>query len=408
MPATKPTYDEVMSECHALARQVPGYCKLEEIGKSFEGRPIPLLTLTDPAVPLAEKSVAFFTGGTHGGEEVGRAATLALARWLLTSEGAQHLRTQVVLICPCLSPDGAIRNSYHNAQDINIYTAFPLDAEPTTPEAKAAYAIARQWTPDCYADVHGLAGGAIGDSQYVPHGRNSGLFLMSLAISHEMDAAAEALGYAQRFCHVILQRKGEQHQDSLFLRLLAEDNALTYTVETTENVYPLDDSVRSALARLTTLIKVGDRAGWYQPYRGYPCDLLAGSPVGALMTYGADYQQRRANRRKTSRAILDGSIFTVARLAGDPDHVATVRVQLAKEIADPPEGIVLQLRLDPRVRIKRVTFHGAELHPCRTDGYQLDAGPNYLALRAALHRPLRAGENDLRVEYDAPYVPHSD
>jgi hypothetical protein len=408
MPATKPTYEDVMAECQALARQVPGYCKLEEMGKSFEGRPIPLLTLTDPAVPLAEKSVAFFTGGTHGAEEVGRAASLALARWLLSAEGSQHLRTQVVLICPCLSPDGAIRNSYHNAQDINIYMAYPLGTEPTTPEARAAYAVAQQWIPDCYADVHGLAGGAIGDSQYVPQGRNSGLFLMSLAISHEMDAAAEALGYPQRFCHIILQRKGEQHQDSLFLRLMAEDNALTYTVETTENYYPLEDSIRSALARLSTLVKVGDRAGWYQPYRGYPCDLLAGSPVGALMTYGSDYQQRRVNRRKTSRAILDGSIYSVARLAGDVGHVATVRIQLEKEIADPPEGVVLQLRLDPRVRIKRVTFQGSELQSCRTDGYQVDSGPNYLGVRTALRRSLTIGNNDLCVEYDAPYVAHAD
>ena len=286
------------------------------------------------------------------------------------------------------------------AQDINIYTAYPLGAEPTTPEARAAYAVAQQWIPDCYADVHGLAGGAIGDSQYVPQGRNNGLFLMGLAISHEMDAAAEALGYPQRFCHIILQRPGEQHQDSLFLRLTAEDNALAYTVETTENYYPLEDSIRSALARLSTLVKAGDRAGWYQPYRGYPCDLLAGSPVGALMTYGDDYQQRRVNRRRTSRAILDGSIYSVGRLPGDVDHVATVRVQVAKEIADPPEGIVLQLRLDPRVRIKRVTFQGAELHPCRTDGYQVDTGPNYLAVRAALRRRLVVGDNDLRVEYE--------
>jgi hypothetical protein len=408
MHATRPTYEEVMTESQALSRQVPGYCTFEEMGKSFQGRPIPLLTLTDPAVPLAQKGVAFLTGGTHGAEEVGRAATLALAGWLTTNDGAQHLRTQVILICPCLNPDGATRNSYHNAQDINIYTAFPLGAEPTTPEARAAYAVAQQWIPDCYADVHGLAGGAIGDSQYVPVGRNPGLFLMSLAISHEMDAAAEAIGYPQRFCRIVPVCQGQQHQDSLFLRLMMEDNALTYTVETTENYYPLADSIRSALARLSTLIKAGDRVSCYQPYRGYPCDLLAGSPVGCLMTYGGDYQQRRVNRRKTVRAICDGAIYSVSRVPADPDHVATVRVELHKPIADPPDGIVLQLRLDPRVTVRRATFNDAELQPGGEDGYQLDIRPNYLAVRAALRRALRVGSNDLRVEYDAPFVPHAD
>ncbi len=408
MPATRPTYDDVMTEAQALAAQVPGYCTFETIGQSVEGRPIPLLTLTDLSVPLADKSVAFFTGGTHGAEEVGRAATLELARWLLGAEGAVHLRTQVVLICPCLSPDGALRNSYHNAENINIYTAFPLGREPLTPEARAAYDVAQQWIPDCYADVHGLAGGAMGDSQYVPRGRNDGLFLMSLAISHEMDAAAEALGYPQRFCHIISMRPGEQHQDSLFLRLLAEDNALTFTVETTENYYPLADSVRSALARLTALIRIGDRTQWYQPYRGYPCDWLAQSPIGGLMVYGADCQQRRINRRKLSRAIFDGSLLLVHRLPADEGHVATVRVEVHKQIADPPEGFVLFTRLDPRARVKRVTFRGEELRPSRDDGFQIETGDRYLAVRTSLRRQLPPGNSDLQIEYDAPFRPHSD
>jgi len=69
---------------------------------------------------------------------------------------------------------------------------------------------------------------------------------------------------------------------------------------------------------------------------------------------------------------------------------------------------VLQLRLDPRVRIRRVTFQGVEIQSCRTDGYQVEAGANYLAVRAALRRGLIAGDNDLRVEYEAPYVAHAD
>ena len=34
-------------------------------------------------------------------------------------------------------------------------------------------------------------------------------------------------------------------------------------------------------ARLSTLVKAGDRMHSLQPYRGYPCDLLAGSPNGS-------------------------------------------------------------------------------------------------------------------------------
>jgi len=409
MRATKPTYEDVMAECERLARNVPGYCKLDEMGKSVEGRPIPLLRLTDPDVPLQDKSVIFLIGGTHGSEEVGRASTLALAKWLLSNEGAAHLRTQVVLICPCLNPDGAVRNTYHNAQDLNIYNSYPIGEEPATPEGRAAYEVAREWIPDCFADVHGLAGGAMGDSEYVYPGRpRTGALMIGLAIAREMDAAAEALGYPQRFCHIITPRADGTLQQSLCERLLAEDNTLVFTVETTENYYPLEDSIRSALARLTALIKIGDRTGWYQPYRGYPCDLIAGSPVGMLMPYGADYQQRRINRRKTTAAILAGAITNVHRQAADPDHVATVRITVQKPLADPPEGYVLQLRLDPRVEVKRITFKGEPLKPSDADGYEITRGENHVTVRAHIRRPLQVGENDLCVEYAAPYQPHQE
>ena len=345
------------------------------MGKSFEGRPIPLLTLTDPAVPLAEKSVAFFTGGTHGAEEVGRAATSGAGAVAALQRGAQHLRTQVVLICPCLSPDGAIRNSYHNAQDINIYTAYPLGGEPTTPEARAAYAVAQQWIPDCYADVHGLAGGAIGDSQYVPQGRNSGLFLMGLAISHEMDAAAEA----HRLPAAVLSHypvcQGQQHQDSLFLRLTAEDNCADVHGGDDGELLPAGGFDPLGAGAAVDAGEGGRSGGWYQPYRGYPCDLLAGSPVGALMTYG--------------RRLPAASGQPAKDLAGDPGRGDLLGGPAGggrgsrrdgsgaggkRRSPTRRRGYVLQLRLDPRVRIKRVTFQRSRAQACRTDGYQVDGG----------------------------------
>jgi len=409
MPATRPTYEDVMEECHKLTSEAPALCKFDEIGKSAEGRPIPLLTLTDPAVPVSQKPVIYLTGGTHGSEEVGRASTLALARWLLSDAGRPHLKKQVVLICPCVNPDGAVRNTYHNAQDININRSYRISEDPTVPEARAVYEVARQWIPDCYVDVHGLAGGAIGDSEYVYMPRpGNALLMIALAIARQMDAEAEKAGFPQRFPRGLRDEDVAPTGTSLCRKLLYEDNALVFTVETTENYYPLEDSIKSAMARLTTLLKVGENAQWYHPYPGYPCDIIAGDPVGMLMPYGSDYQQRRINRRKTTRCILSGGITRVSRLPADPDKVATVRITVEKELADQPDGYVIQLNIDPRAEVKRVTFNGSELQPSATDGYEISREYGFVTVRASIPQPLRQGDNDLQVYYSAPFEPHSD
>jgi hypothetical protein len=379
---------------------------LEEIGRSYEGRPIPLLTITDPTVALADKSVILVTGGTHGSEETGRAATLALARWLLGGPGSKHLRTQVVLIAPCVNPDGAEHNAYHNAQDVNLNRCYRIGRDPEPPEAQAIYGVARQWVPDAYVDVHGLAGGAIGDSEYVYIVRDgSAMPMIALAAAREMDAAAEGIGFPQRFCRLV--RIDLDKPERLSAKLLAEYNTFALGLEITENYYPLEDSIRSGLIRLQTLLAIGERTQWYQPYRGYPCDIVAGDPVGALMPFGRDYQQRRLNRRKLVGMIVEGSLTNVHRLAGDAGHVATVRVDMSSKPSEPPEGFVLQARLDPRVDIRRVRFAGRELELSEVGGYRILRGDGHLTVRADIEQPLCVGQNELCIEYAAPYRPHT-
>ena len=49
-----PDYDDVMRESREVAGSRPGLVGYGEIGRSEEGRAIPLLTLTDPAVPVEQ------------------------------------------------------------------------------------------------------------------------------------------------------------------------------------------------------------------------------------------------------------------------------------------------------------------------------------------------------------------
>jgi murein tripeptide amidase MpaA len=108
-------YEELTRTLHALAQDHPGLCKVESIGKSYEGREIWLAELTNAETGPADEKPAFWVdGNTHAGEVTGSMAALYLIEHLLENYGTDDLATrlldeQAFYILPRLSPDGAER-----------------------------------------------------------------------------------------------------------------------------------------------------------------------------------------------------------------------------------------------------------------------------------------------------------
>ena len=108
-------YDELTQALHALAEEHPRLCKVESIGKSYEGREIWLAELTNAETGPAETKPAFWVdGNTHAGEVTGSMAALYLVDHLLEKHGSEALPTrlldeQAFYVLPRLSPDGAER-----------------------------------------------------------------------------------------------------------------------------------------------------------------------------------------------------------------------------------------------------------------------------------------------------------
>ena len=108
-------YEELTRALHALAKEHPGFCKVESIGKSYEGREIWLAELTNAETGPAETKPAFWVdGNTHAGEVTGSMAALYLIEHLLERHGLEDLPTrlldeQAFYVLPRLSPDGAER-----------------------------------------------------------------------------------------------------------------------------------------------------------------------------------------------------------------------------------------------------------------------------------------------------------
>ncbi len=106
-------YAEVTNLCRALAEESPGLATLSSIGKTYEGRDIWALTLTDPATGAPEAKAGFLMDGNiHAMELTSSMTVLHAAEALLAgygkdAEATRFLREYAVYAIPRINADGA-------------------------------------------------------------------------------------------------------------------------------------------------------------------------------------------------------------------------------------------------------------------------------------------------------------
>lgn len=116
---------------HRWSDKYPELIELYEVGKSYEGRPILQMTLTNKKTGKdTDKPAAFFEGGRHSGEVTGTESVLWLTKYLLDNYGKDpdvtHLiDTKTIYIKPVNNPDG--HNLYMNTAQSNRSTVRPED-----------------------------------------------------------------------------------------------------------------------------------------------------------------------------------------------------------------------------------------------------------------------------------------
>ena len=105
------SYDEVTAFLRAAATRYPQHARLESIGKSYLGRDLWVLTVTDlGAGDPARKSALWVDAGIDADEVVATEAALGLVHRLLTSSEphiADLLRTRTFYIAPVVIPDAS-------------------------------------------------------------------------------------------------------------------------------------------------------------------------------------------------------------------------------------------------------------------------------------------------------------
>jgi hypothetical protein len=148
LPASPPTmpaidysrfyrYDELVALLRALAAEHPGFIEVGSIGRSHEGREIPLVTLTNTATgPARDKPAYWIDGNIHSVELTASTACLYFLDWMLKGKDGdadvrRALDTRTFYICPRINPDGAEWAMADRPKYVRSSTRrYPFDEEP--------------------------------------------------------------------------------------------------------------------------------------------------------------------------------------------------------------------------------------------------------------------------------------
>ena len=169
---TTPRYAQTMEYCKKLKASSP-YLKIESIGKSPQGRDIPLLIVdhnrnfTPSAVRKSGNVVLMIQACIHAGEPDGKDAGLMLLRDMLLNGKHKELLDHVTLLfIPIFNVDGHERFGPFNrinqngpdemgwrttAQNLNLNRDY-LKAD--APEMQAWLTNIKKWNPDFFIDCH--------------------------------------------------------------------------------------------------------------------------------------------------------------------------------------------------------------------------------------------------------------
>jgi murein tripeptide amidase MpaA len=130
-------HDELLALLRTLAAEHPRFVAVETIGRSFEGREIPLVTVSDTGTgPAADKPAFWVDGNIHSVELSASAACLYFIDWLLKNreqnpDVARCLATRAFYICPRINPDGAEWAMADKPKYVRSSTRrYPYDEEP--------------------------------------------------------------------------------------------------------------------------------------------------------------------------------------------------------------------------------------------------------------------------------------
>ena len=166
------TYDDVMRIVKGIASASP-LANFQIYGKTEEGRQMPLLILSEPAVESPDaartlgRPIVYIQGNIHAGEVEGKEAALILARRLTQGDLRPMLKQLVILIAPIYNADGNEKFSVQNRtaqygpiggvgtrENANGLDLNRDHMKLDSAEARAFVGLMNRWDPHVGIDLH--------------------------------------------------------------------------------------------------------------------------------------------------------------------------------------------------------------------------------------------------------------
>ena len=144
------TYDEMMAFLQSKTKGFPEIVRLEILGKTVNGKDIPILYFGDGKTP--KKLRIWMQGGLHGNEPAGTEGLFMLMNYLLdTSEGKVLLEKMDIAILPVANVDGYIAQKRTTPDGLDLNRDQTKFSDHVSPIIKRAFIA---WNPEAAFDFH--------------------------------------------------------------------------------------------------------------------------------------------------------------------------------------------------------------------------------------------------------------
>jgi hypothetical protein len=262
------------------------------------------------------------------------------------------------------------------------------------------------FNPDCFVDIHGMAGGSMLDRVWLtpvlPFSPTAFFVVQMAAAAH---ARCEQAGYPVCEVKPPLRIDPQRSTRGQLGEMIAfETGALCFGLEAIEEYYGEKEWREAGLTRLKTLLEFGTRDAFGIGEPGYPCSLVSGYRVAGLKAHGQTAQARRENRRDLV-AFLKHNFAIVSRGSDGLDGLARVTVRSDTVNGVNPGRFSVLLRFKKPCTVRSVTWQGAPLDSRRDHGYFLHDDAATMQMQVDIQEPLGGPERFLEVRYDSPWLP---
>ena len=144
------TYEEMMNFLQSLVKEHPDKVRLEMLGKTPDGKEIPMLYFG--AGKDSRKLKVWMQGGIHGNEPGGTEGLFMLMKYLLTSpEGSLLLKKIDLAILPVANVDGYVAQKRTSADGLDLNRDQSKFSDKVSPIIKHAFIA---WNAEASFDFH--------------------------------------------------------------------------------------------------------------------------------------------------------------------------------------------------------------------------------------------------------------